>query len=141
MNHFAKDVMTKDLVTFGPYMTAQDAIEVLLKNKISGAPVVDSDGKLVGIVSEYQLLAVIYNEEFKNQPIKELMTKEVLTVEEETLLTEVANLFIVHRIRRLPVLRDGELVGQISRRDIIRFAVQNRNAINEDVVAVSGAIV
>ncbi len=120
---------------------AQDAIEELLKHKISGAPVVDSDGKLVGIVSEYQLLAVIYDEEFKNQPIKELMTKEVLTVEEETLLTEIANLFIVHRIRRLPVLRDGELVGQISRRDIIRFAVQNRNAINEEVVAVSGAIV
>lgn len=141
MSHLAHDVMTKNLVTLEPDTTAEEAIETLLKHKISGAPVVDLDGKLVGIVSEYQLLAVIYDEEFKNQPIKELMTKEVLTVEEETLLTEIANLFIVHRIRRLPVLRDGELVGQISRRDIIRFAVQNRDVINEDVVAASGAIV
>ena len=140
MNHSAHDVMTKDLVTLGPDTTAAKAIEILLKHKISGAPVVDSDGKLVGIVSEYQLLAVIYDEEFKNQPIKELMTKEVLTVEEETLLTEIANLFIVHRIRRLPVLRDGELVGQISRRDIIRFAIQHRDAIKEEAVAASGAI-
>ncbi len=142
MNHSAQDVMTKDLVTLGPDTTAEEAIEILLKHKISGAPVVDLDGKLVGIVSEYQLLAVIYDEEFKNQPIKELLTNEVLTVEEDTLLTEIANLFIVHRIRRLPVLHEGELVGQISRRDIIRFAVQNRDVINEDVVAAaSGAIV
>jgi CBS domain-containing protein len=140
MNHSARDVMTKSLVTLGPNTTAQNAIEELLKHKISGAPVVDLDGELVGIVSEYQLLAVIYDEEFKNQPIKELMTNEVLTVEEDTLLTEIANLFIVHRIRRLPVLRDGELVGQISRRDIIRFAVQNRDAVQENAVAVSGAI-
>ncbi len=140
MNHSAYHVMTKDLVTLEPETTAEEAIEILLKHKISGAPVVNSDGKLVGIVSEYQLLAVIYDDGFKNQPIKELMTKEVLTVDEGTLLTEIANLFIVHRIRRLPVLRDGELVGQISRRDIIRFAIQNRAVIQEDVVAVSGAI-
>jgi len=137
MNHSAQDIMTKDLVTLGPNTTAQDAIEVRLKNKISGAPVVDSDGKLVGIVSEYQLLAVIYDEEFKNQPINELMTNEVLTVEEDTLLTEIANLFIVHRIRRLPVLRDGELVGQISRRDIIRFSIQHKDVIKQEVVATS----
>jgi CBS domain-containing protein len=86
------------------------------------------------------LLAVIYDDGFKSQPIKDLMTKEVLTVEEETLLTEIANLFIVHRIRRLPVLHEGELVGQISRRDIIRFAVQHRNVIKEEEVAVSGAM-
>ncbi len=140
MNHLAHDVVTKSLVTLMPDTTAEEAIEILLKHKISGAPVVDSDGKLVGIVSEYQLLAVIYDEEFKNQPIKELMTKEVLTVDEQTLLTEIANLFIVHRIRRLPVLREGELVGQISRRDIIRFAIQHRDAIKEEVVAASGAI-
>ena len=140
MNHSARDVMTKQLVTLGPDTTAEEAIEILLEHKISGAPVVDSDGRLVGIVSEYQLLAVIYDDGFKSQPIKELMTKEILTVDEETLLTEIANLFIVHRIRRLPVLCDGELVGQISRRDIIRFAVQNRDVLKEEEVAVSGAI-
>ena len=140
MNHTARDVMTKKLVTLGPNTTAEEAIEILLEHKISGAPVTDSDGKLVGIVSEYQLLAVIYDDEFKSQPVEDLMTKEVLTIEEETYLTEIANLFIVHRIRRLPVLREGELVGQISRRDIIRFAIQNRDEIKEDVVAASGAM-
>jgi CBS domain-containing protein len=140
MNHSAHDVMTKNLVTLSPDTTAEEAIEILLKHKISGAPVVESDRTLVGIVSEYQLLAVIYDDGFKEQPIKELMTKEVLTVDEGTLLTEIANLFIVHRIRRLPVLHEGELVGQISRRDIIRFAVQNQKLIKEDIVVASGAI-
>ena len=72
--------------------------------------------------------------------LRDLMTREVLTVDAETLLTEIANLFIVHRIRRLPVLHEGELVGQISRRDIIRFAVQNQKLIKEDIVVASGAI-
>ena len=140
MNHSARDVMTKELVTLSPSTTSEEAIEVLLKHKISGAPVVESDGTLAGIVSEYQLLAVIYDDGFKSQPVEELMTQEVLTVDEGTSLTEIANLFIMHRIRRLPVLHDGELVGQISRRDIIRFAIQTRNAVTEDVVAVSGAV-
>ena len=140
MNYSARDVMTKKLVTLGPDTTAEEAIEILLKHKISGAPVVDADGTLAGIVSEYQLLAVIYDDGFKSQPVEDLMTKEVLTVDEETSLIKIANLFIVHRIRRLPVLREGELVGQISRRDIIRFAVQHRDVIKEEEVAVSGAI-
>lgn len=126
MTQTASDVMTKELVTVLPDTTAEEAILTLLKYKISGAPVVDAGGRLVGIVSEYQLLSVIYDEGFKLQPVKDLMTKEVLSVSSETQLTEIANLFIVHRIRRLPVLEDGELVGQISRRDIIRYAVEHK---------------
>lgn len=140
MKHTASDVMTRELVTLQPETTAEEAIQILLKHKISGAPVVDPNGQLVGIVSEYQLLAVIYDDGFKSQPVKDLMTREVLTVEESTYLTAIANLFIVHRIRRLPVLNDGQLVGQISRRDIIRYAVEHTDEIKEEVaMAAAGA--
>ena len=140
MKRTASDVMTKELITLQPETTAEEAIQILLEHKISGAPVVDPIGHLVGIVSEYQLLAVIYDDGYKSQPVKDLMTREVLTVEDSTYLTTIANLFIVHRIRRLPVLNGGELVGQISRRDIIRYAVEHTDEIKEEVaMAATGA--
>lgn len=132
MDTTAGDVMTTDLVTLKPETTAEEAIRTLLQHRISGAPVTGSDGKLLGIVSEYQLLAIVYDESFKQRPVEDLMTKEVITVEASTPLPEISSLFIMHRIRRLPVLKEGELVGQISRRDIIRCAIDEREAVAPD---------
>lgn len=119
----ASQVMTKSLITISPDMSATETIRTLLKNKISGAPVVDSDGQLVGIISEFKLLNVVFDELTSNQPVSELMTTDVITVDENAPLCDVAQVFISLRIRRLPVLKDGKLVGQISRRDVLRCIV------------------
>jgi CBS domain-containing protein len=140
MQHTARDVMTTHLITLSPKTTAEEAIRTLLANKISGAPVLDEAGDLAGIVSEFQLLAVIYNESFRNRPIGELMTRDVLTVDEHAPLTEVASKFIRHRIRRLPVVRCGKVVGQISRRDVIRYAVERPDRFDRFVAMFNGEL-
>jgi len=136
----ARDVMATHLITLTPETTADQAIRTLLENKISGAPVIDDAGNLVGIVSEFQLMAVIYNEDFRTSPVADLMTRDVMTVDEDDSLTVVASKFIRHRIRRLPVVRDGRVVGQVSRRDIIRYVVSCPNEFDRFVAMFNGEL-
>lgn len=119
----AGDVVDKDFVSVQPENTAAEAIRVLLDHQISGAPVLDDAGALLGIISEYRLLEVIYDATIKDSLVRDVMTRDVISVEEETPLADLASLFIVHRIRRVPVLRDGRVIGVISRRDLLRYAV------------------
>ena len=119
----ASHVMTRSLITLSPDMSAADAIRTLLQHQISGAPVVDSTDQLVGIISEYKLLCVIIDEETAQTPVGELMTKDVITIKERTPLSDVAHTFMYLRIRRLPVLNEGKLVGQVSRRDVLRCII------------------
>ena len=127
----AKDVMTRDILTLSPKATVEEAIRQLLDHSYSGAPVVNEDGVLVGIVSEFQLLEVIYDPETTKLPVEEVMTRSVLSVDEGALLSDVANLFIMHRIRRVPVLQDGQLVGLITRRDVLRYIIESRPQVDE----------
>ena len=116
-------VMTRSLITISPEASATEAIRTLLANNISGAPVVNSDGDLIGIISEFKLLNVVISERTASQLVSELMTTDVITVDEETPLCDVAHAFVSLRIRRLPVLKDGRLVGQISRRDVLHCVI------------------
>jgi CBS domain-containing protein len=119
----AKEVFNTKVITIASDATVEEAIRVLLENRISGAPVTDENGTLLGVVSEFPLLEVIYSPKLKTAPVTKLMTRDVLTVEEGTLLSDIATLFVTHRIRRVPVLRDGRLVGVVSRADLLRHAL------------------
>ena len=121
--HVAKDVMNKTVVSILEDQRVCDVARLLIDRHISGTPVVDQAGQLTGIISEYQLLAMIYDPSLKQAPVRQFMTKNVMTVDENAPLSEVANLFIVHRIRRVPVVSQGKIVGVISRPDLLRFAL------------------
>lgn len=125
-----KDTMRPHVISVLPEATIEEAIQTLLANDVSGVPVIDAEGELHGIISEYQLLEVVYDPNLKNAPVRDFMTKDVLTVEETALLATVANLFIMHRIRRVPVVRDGRVVGIVSRRDLLRYIVQTGSKID-----------
>ncbi|RPA68854.1 CBS domain-containing protein [Cyclobacteriaceae bacterium YHN15] len=120
-----KDHMSTNLVTFHPEDSIDHVLEMLTKRKISGAPVVDKSGDLVGIISEVDCLKEIIKGKYSNTPsfpasVSEHMTQNVITLSPEMSLFDAAQKFLELKIRRFPVMKDGRLVGQISLSDIIR---------------------
>lgn len=120
----AQDYMCEALITFKPDTDLFEAINALVDNGITGAPVIDSGGKLVGLLSEADCLRAIltltYHEEEMGGVVGDYMVEEVHTVNYDADIIAVAEEFINNGRRRLPVVQDGKVIGQISRRDILR---------------------
>jgi CBS domain-containing protein len=128
-----KDYMTVNVITFHPDDSIDHVIEVLTKKKISGGPVVDSNGGLVGMISEGDCLRAISKGQYTNTPrfpapVSELMTKEVITMHPDMSIFDAAQEFLEMRIRRFPVVRNGKLVGQLSVSDIVRAMPKLKSA-------------
>ncbi len=121
----AQDIMVTNLVTLAPSMDVFDAIDLLLKNRVSGAPVIDDQGEFLGVFSEQSCLELLVDAAYEQLPSTQLMPfieTEAPTIAEDADLLTIARTFLRTTTRRLPVLRDGRLVGQISRRDVIGSA-------------------
>ncbi len=118
-----KNYMSGKLVTFTPNTDVLDAIHELVHHKIAGAPVVDDHGNLVGMLSEFDCLQVVMTSGYHGEPggpVSELMVTDVDTVDVDMNIVDLAELFLASGYRRYPVLKDNRLVGQISRRDVLR---------------------
>lgn len=120
-----KDYMSRRLITFNPDQTMDQVIHILTTKKISGGPVVDESNRLVGIISEGDCLKEVVRGKYTNTPslsgkVSEHMTRDVHTIDPEMNIFDVAKLFLEAKLRRFPVIRDGELLGQISQRDVMR---------------------
>jgi CBS domain-containing protein len=122
-------IMTADIITVRPDASIESAIELLLAQQISGLPVIDDDGRLVGVITEFALLAIAYDHRVKNHTVNQHMTRDVITVDIDDPISRVADLCIVHRVRRVPVMKDGRLVGVIARRDVLRALVESSAAV------------
>jgi len=116
----ASDIMTSEIVFVHIETSIEEAISLLLDRQISGVPVVDDDGRLVGMITEFALLATAYDRDVKTQTVGQHMTRDLITAEVNDPISRIADLCIVHRVRRVPVMQDGRLVGLISRRDVLR---------------------
>ncbi|MCA9131750.1 MAG: CBS domain-containing protein [Planctomycetales bacterium] len=119
----ASEIMTKNLVTLSPDLDVCSAIDVLLRKRISGAPVVDSDGTFVGIFSESSAMRVIVNAAYDNLPDAGLLAfvdRSPPTIKPDTDLLTICQTFLDQATRRLPVIGGGRLLGQVSRRDVMR---------------------
>jgi len=123
-----REVMATGLLTLKPELPIFQAISLLIKNRVSGAPVVDSDYKLVGIISEKDCLKVFANEAFFSEgpggQVEDYMSREVKTIDPDEDVFTAADVFINHSFRRLPVVDDGNLVGQLSRRDVLMASLK-----------------
>lgn len=118
-----RDYMATNLVTFKRDTEVLTAIHQLLKHRISGAPVVDESGKLLGMLSEKDCLKVAVvagHEGVSAGLVGDYMTRDPETVEADDPLLDIANRFVDAPFKRFPVLEDGQLVGQISRADVLR---------------------
>jgi len=118
-----RDYMQTQVVTFTPDMEVMTAINELVKHRISGAPVLDADGNLVGVLSEKDCLKVALTAGYEGVPagiVAEYMTHNAVTVTPDTPILEIASRFLDSAVKRYPVVKSGKLVGQISRADVLR---------------------
>ena len=151
----ASEIMTEKVVTAPPTATVAQLARLMADNGISALPICDSDGALLGMVSEGDLIPALGQKpadrrawwlevlregtdlapEFleyirlDRRSAEQFMRREVITATERTSLTEIADLLSRHHIKRVPILRDGKLVGIVSRADLIRALVRNPEAL------------
>lgn len=118
-----RDYMATDLLTLKPDMEILRAVHILLEHGFGGAPVVDDSGRLVGILTEKDCMKVVLNAGYHSEyggRVAEFMSREVVTMRPEDSIVEAAQRFLDQNFHRYPVVVDNELVGQISRRDVMR---------------------
>jgi CBS domain-containing protein len=123
------DVMTSQLVIFKPEQSIHEVMRAFIKHRISGGPVVDESGKLVGVISEADCMKEISDSRYFNLPILDksvahFMTKEVDILDANTSVFDAASLFSKSSRRRYPVMENNRLVGQVSRKDIVIAALE-----------------
>ena len=128
MSKSIENYMATELVCFSPTDDIIDAMRTLLERHLSGAPVLNSDGQILGMLSQKDCLAIVYNTAYHQDwggQVEQYMSREVEHIDADSGILEVAEKFLQSNFRRFPVLRDGRLVGQISRHDILRALDEN----------------
>jgi CBS-domain-containing membrane protein len=146
----AKDIMTKEVIAVTPDTSIEELADLLVNNRISGAPVVNAAGTLVGIVTENDLIsrnkrlhiptvvsfldAAIYLESSKKfadevkrvtaTKVGDISVKKVVTISEDTSLTDIATIMSEKKVHILPVLKAGKVVGIVGKRDVVKAVSQ-----------------
>lgn len=122
---FAKDIMSTELITLREDDNLEDALKALINHRITGLPVVNSKGEMVGVLSEYDLIRQISRHEKLNPKVfleKIEFSKNPQSISVETPLGEIVKQFLDAKFRRVPVLdQNKKLVGIITRRDLMRL--------------------
>ena len=125
MRPTAQDIMTESVITARPDMTLDELAKLLADKQISGVPVIDDRGQLVGVASEADILGAKPG----RTTVASIMTRDVVAVSADESIQEIAFLLSMRRINRVPVLREGKLVGIISRADIVRAIAAKPEAV------------
>lgn len=110
----AREIMTTSVVSIAESNSVEDAARLLARYRISGMPVVNESGTLVGLVTEHDLIAR------SGHTVADIMSRSVISVTPDTEIEAVSHLLTNQRIRRVPVLEDGKVVGILSRSDLVR---------------------
>ena len=124
-----KDYMSTKLITFRPEQSVQIVVEAIIKNKISGGPVVNDRNELVGMISEGDCLKQLSESRYYNMPldhdnVEKRMIRDVETIDGNMDIFDAANKFLTSKRRRFPIVENGKLVGQISQKDILKAALE-----------------
>jgi CBS domain-containing protein len=122
------DYMTTKLITFRPDQSVMEVMNSLIKNKISGGPVVNEKNELLGIISEGDCMKQISESRYYNMPMENMLVEKHMVHEVETIdgnmnVFDAANKFVLSKRRRFPIVEEGKLVGQISQKDVLKAAL------------------
>ncbi len=123
----AKEIMKTGVITVKKETGIYETIRILMVNNITGLPVVNDDMTLAGIISEKDVLRLLYNIEDKPGNVENFMTKDVITFDQEDSLIDIAESLIKNDFRRVPILKEGKLIGILSRKDIIAYILKLRH--------------
>ena len=121
----ARELMTTDLLVFRPEQPILEAIECLMQRRVSGAPVVDESGVVVGVLSELDCLRMLASDEFyleqqeEGAQVSQYMTSGGRTIPPDLGIYAISHYFLTSPVRRLPVVENKRLIGQVSRRDVL----------------------
>lgn len=141
----AAEIMTSPVVTVTPDRPAREAIALLAEHEFTSLPVVDEDGEVIGIVSEIDLLRTRMPHDPRAhlrrqrdsadppQTVGDVMSDAVICLSEQADAADLAEVLVDNRIRAVPILRGGDLVGIVSRRDVLRTLLRDDTAIRADV--------
>ncbi len=116
-----ENFMTTGVITVSPETNIFEAVEIMVNKNITGLPVVEKDLSLVGIISEKDVLKLLYDMEVTNSTVGDFMTTAVVGFDRKTTAAEVNECFLANNFRRITVLENGRLVGVVSRRDLIKL--------------------
>jgi tRNA nucleotidyltransferase (CCA-adding enzyme) len=129
-----RDIMNTRVVGIRPDATLAQAVAILTQQHIGGAPVVTAEGAVVGVISELALIDVVFDSDAKDAPVSEYMTPEVHTVHPDDPLSRPAQLFALYSFRRLPVVQDDKLVGIVTRRDLMNYALRENELLTDPLI-------
>ncbi|MGM0635712.1 MAG: CBS domain-containing protein [Bacteroidota bacterium] len=126
---YVKDVMNTKPISFTEDMRLIDAMKIIITNKISGGPVINSNKEVVGVLSEGDCIKQISDSRYYNMPMENLsvgknMSRQVETIDSEMNIFDAANKFLTLRRRRFPVVQYGKLIGMVSQKDILITALK-----------------
>ena len=123
----ATTIMTTDVICVKKQTDIYDAIRILVENNITGLPVVNDDMSIAGIISEKDVLRLLYEIEDKPGKVEDYMTENVVSFDQNNTLIDITDCLINSNFRRVPIAVDGKLAGIVSRKDIITYILKLRH--------------
>ncbi len=117
----AKEIMSTNVITVTPADDIYEAIRLMVQNYITGLPVVHADGTLAGVLTEKDVLDLLYQIKDRPGTVADYMTRSVICFDSADSVADIAANFRNNHFRRVPILENGRLVGIISRKDVIRY--------------------
>jgi len=135
-----RDIMSKIVVSIRPEASLMDAVRVLTKHHISGVPVVGAQGEVVGFISESNLMDVLFDLSTRETKVADFMVKTAYVADAQDSISSAAKMLVLYGIRRLPVVENGRFVGVLTRRDLLAYALQCDEPLEEPLLELIPAL-
>ncbi|MBU3929325.1 CBS domain-containing protein [bacterium] len=119
----AKHIMTTNIETVTPETSLADAVNMLLMREISGMPVVDGEGRLMGVVSEKDVFRLAFSGKVHESKVADVMTTKVVSFPPDADIRDIAKVLAENVFRTVPIVEDGKIIGIVSRADILEVAL------------------
>ena len=129
-----EEIMNRQVISVRPEMTLAEAVKLFTENHVGGAPVVDGRGKIVGMISELQMLEVVFDLDARKALVSDYMIEDFQSATPQDSLSHVAQLFAFFSFRGLPIVEKGRLVGIITRRSLMNYVLQTGELLSEPLV-------